>query len=224
MFIHFGNPERLSSIGHEATDINEAKTKIEIAILDDNPFAPRDSLLNHNFRIRELGPDIRSTDQIASYPIIICDVRGVAKALGSPLEGAHLISEIRKSYPDKFLISYTGETYSLPITNALTAADKRLAKDEPLEVWIKTLETGLGEISNPKKRWIRLRSALLARGVELFDVFKLEQALIKSIKERDPNLLSGKAKDLGISVEAKDLVIKFTATALASLIGSALGI
>ena len=224
MFIQFGTPERLTSIGHEATDLNEAKGKIEIAVLDDSPFAPKDYLVNHNFRIRELGPDIRSTEQVASYPIIICDVKGVAKALGSPLEGAHLISEIRKSYPDKFLISYTGETYSLPITNALTAADKRLAKDELLEVWIKTLELGLTEVSNPKKRWIRLRSALLARGVELFDVFKLEQALIKSVQERNPNHLSGRAKSLGISSEAKDLVLKFTATALATLISSALGI
>lgn len=224
MFIQLGTPERLSSIGHEATDLNEAKGKIEIAVLDDNPFSPKDYLVNHNFRLRELGHDIRSTEQVASYPIIICDVKGVAKALGSPLEGAHLISEIRKSYPDKFLISYTGETYNLQITNALAAADKRLAKDEPLEVWIKTLELGLAEVSNPKKRWIRLRAALLARGVELFDVFKLEQALIKSIRERNPNLLSGKANDLGISSEAKDLVLKFTATALATLIGSALGI
>lgn len=224
MFFHIGNPERLSSIGHEEVNLNEAKSKLEIAVLDDNPFAPRDSLLNHNFRLRELGPDIRSIDQVASYPIIICDVRGVAKALGSPLEGAHLISEIRKSYPDKYLISYTGETYSLPITNALTSADKRLAKDEPMEVWIKTLEIGLSEISNPKKRWLRMRSALLGRGVELFDVFKLEQALIKSVRDRDPNLLSIKAKNLGISTEAKDLIIKFTATALASLIGNAMGI
>lgn len=224
MFIQFGTPERLSSIGQETIDIKEAKSKIEIAVLDDKPFAPKESLVTHNFRIKELGPDIRSTDMIASYPIVICDVRGVGKAFGSPLEGAHLVSEIRKDYPDKYIVSYTGETYSLPITNALAAADKRLAKDDSIDVWIKTLETGLNEVSNPRNRWIRLRTALLSRGVELYEVFNLEQALIKAVLKRQPDILKSKATTTEISSEAKDLVIKFSATALATLIGSALGI
>jgi hypothetical protein len=224
MFKQFGTPERLSSIGQETIDIKEAKSKIEIAVLDDKPFAPKESLVTHNFRIKELGPDIRSTDMIAPYPIIICDVRGVGRAFGSPLEGAHLVSEIRKDYPDKYIVSYTGETYSLPITNALAAADKRLAKDDSIDVWIKTLETGLNEVSNPRNRWIRLRTALLSRGVELYEVFNLEQALIKAVLKRQPDILKSKATTTEISSEAKDLVIKFSATALATLIGSALGI
>ena len=184
MFIQLGTPEQLSSIGQETVDIKEAKSKIKIAVLDDKPFAPKESLVSHNFRICELGPDIRSTDMIAAYPIVICDVRGVAKAFGSPLEGAHLVSEIRKDYPDKFIVSYTGDTYSLPITNALAGADRRLAKDDSIDVWTKTLETGLNEVSNPRNRWIRLRAALLSRGVELFQVFKLEQALIKAVQKK----------------------------------------
>ena len=224
MFIQLGIPERLSSIGQETIDLKEAKSKIEIAVLDDKPFAPKDSLVSHGFRIRELGPDIRSTDMISSYPIVICDVRGVGKAFGSSLEGAHLVSEIRKDYPDKYIVSYTGETYSLPLTNALAAADKRLAKDDSIDVWTKTLESGLNEVSNPRNRWIRLRTALLSRGVELHHVFDLEQALIKAVHAGKPEILNNKATSAEISAEAKDLVIKFSATALATLISSALGI
>ncbi len=224
MFIQLGTPERLSSIGQETIDLKEAKSKIEIAILDDKPFEPKESLVSHGFRIRELGPDVRTTDMIASYPIVVCDVRGVAKAFGSPLEGAHLVSEIRKDYPDKYIVSYTGETYSLPITNALAVADKRLAKDDSIDVWIKTLETGLNEVSNPKNRWVRLRTALLSRGVELYHVFNLEQALIKAVHERKPDILNNKAATTHISSEAKDLIVKFSATALATLIGGALGV
>jgi hypothetical protein len=224
MFFHLGTPESLSSIGQESIDLRDAKSGIEIAVLDDNLFAPKDALVAHNFRIKELGPDIRSMDMIASYPIIVCDVRGVGKAFGSPLEGAHLLAEIRKSYPDKYLISYTGETYSLPITNALAAADKRLAKDDSIEIWIKTLEVALNEVCNPRNRWVRLRHALLETRVELFEIFKLEQALIKSVRQRKPAILSKYATTALISAEAKDLVTKFAATALAALVGSALGI
>jgi len=224
MFYTLGTPERLSSIGQESIDLAEAKSKVEIAILDDKPFAPRESLLVHKFRIAELGPDIRSLDQISTYSVIVSDVEGVGKAFGSSLEGAHLVAEIRKAYPDKFLVAYTGLTYSLPMMNALTVADKRIEKDASIEVWIQTLEMGINEVINPRSRWIRMRRALLEQGLELIEVLKLEQAFIKSVREKRPDILADMAKSLGISQEAKELVIKFSATAVATLIGQALGI
>ncbi len=224
MFFTFGTPERLSSIGQESIDMAEAKLRVEIAVLDDKPFAPKEALVNHKFRITELGPDIRSVDQVSAYPIIVCDVAGVGRAFGSSLEGAHLVTEIRKAYPDKFLMAYTGLTYSLAMTNALTAADKRIEKDATVDAWVQTLEGGIGEVMNPRSRWIRMRRALLERGVELFDVLRLEQAFIKSVHQRKPDVLANEARSLGVSQEAKDLVIKFSATAVASLIGTALGI
>lgn len=224
MYFTFGTPERLSSVGQEAVDLGEAKAKIEIAVLDDNAFAPREALINHKFRIIELGPDIRSIDQVSKYAIIICDVGGVGKAFGSTLEGAHLVKEIRKAYPDKFLMAYTGMTYSLAMTNALTTADKRMEKDASIEAWVQTLEAGLSEVVNPRNRWIRLRRALLERGVELFEVLNLEQAFIKSIQNRQPDILANKARSLRISQEVKDLVVKFSATAVTSLIVKALAI
>lgn len=224
MFFYFGTPERLSTIGQETPNLAEAKSKIEIAVIDDNAFEPRDALLAHKFRISELGPDIRSVDQVSTFPIIICDVAGVGKAFGSPLEGAHLVTEIRKTYPDKFLLAYTGLTYSLAMTNALMAADKRMEKDATSDAWVQTLEAGICEVVNPRSRWIRLRRALLERGVELFDVLRLEQAFIKAVQQKKPDYLSDKAKSLGVSSEIKDLVIKFSATAVASLVGTYLGI
>ncbi|WP_034349828.1 hypothetical protein [Herbaspirillum sp. GW103] len=223
MFFSFGTPELLSSIGSKV-EIAAAKSRIQIAVIDDNPFAPRDALLAHNFRLAEIGHDIRTVDQIAAYPIVICDVGGVAKALGSPLEGAHLVSEIRKTFPDKFLIAYTGLTYSLSITNALTAADRRLEKDASVDIWVKALEDGIEEISNARNRWVRLRRSLLERGVEIYEIFRLEQAFIKAVQKNKPNYLEEAAKSAPISSEVKDLVVKFSATAVASLIGTALGV
>lgn len=224
MFFHIGEPERLSSIGQEAIDMAEAKRRVEIAVLDDNAFSPKEALINHKFHITELGPDIRSLDQISTYPIIICDVGGVGRAFGSSLEGAHIVKEIRKAYPDKFLMAYTGMTYSLAMTNALTAADKRMEKDASIDAWIQTLEIGINEVANPRNRWIRMRYALLERRVEIFDVLKLEQAFIKAVKQGKPNILASEARSLTVGQEIKDVVIKFSATAVAGLIGTAVGI
>ncbi len=224
MFHIFGTPEPLSAIGRESIDMADAKRQVEIAVLDDNPFEPKEALVHHKFLITELGPDIRSLDQVSTYPIIVCDVAGVGRAFGSSLEGAHLVNEIRKAYPDKFLIGYTGLIHSVATTNALTAADKRMAKDESIEAWIRNLEEGMEQVVNPRNRWIRMRRALLERGVELFDVFKLEQAFIKAVRKRKPAVLDNAARQLDVSQEVKDLIIKFSATAVATLIGAALGV
>lgn len=224
MFLTYGTPEPLSSIGQESIDMDKAKRQVEIVVLDDNTFAPKEALLHHKFRITELGPDIRSLDQVSTYPIIVCDVAGVGRAFGSSLEGAHLVNEIHKAYPDKFLIGYTGRTHSVATTNALTAADLRMAKDESIEAWIKNLEAGMSEVVNPRNRWIRMRRALLKRGIELFDVFRLEQAFIKAVRQGKPDVLANVAHKLAITQEIRDLVIKFSATAVATLIGKSLGI
>jgi hypothetical protein len=99
-----------------------------------------------------------------------------------------------------------------------------MAKDESIEAWIKNLEVGMDEVVNPRNRWIRMRRALLDRRVEIFDVFKLEQAFIKAVSQRKPDVLANKARELGVNQEVKDLVIKFSATAVATLIGTALGV
>ena len=224
MFFYVGTPNRLSSIGQEAIDMAEAKRRVEIAVLDDNAFSPKEALANHKFHITELGPDIRSLDQISAYPVIVCDVGGVGRAFGSSLEGAHHVTEIRKAYPDKFLMAYTGMTYSLAMTNALTAADKRMEKDASIDAWVQTLEIGINEVINPRNRWIRMRRALLERRVEIFDVFRLEQAFIKSVQQRKPDVLANEARSLSVGQEVKDLVVKFSATAVVGLIGAAIGI
>ena len=224
MFFYLGTPDRLIDLEQEVGSVSEAKTRVSIAILDDNPFSPGESLKRHNFQLVELGPDIRSIDQISSYSIIISDVSGVGRAFGSIYDGAHVVHEIRKAYPDKYLIAYTGMTYSVAITDALSSADKRMEKDASIEAWVKVLEDGISEIINPRKRWIRLRRALLERGLELFDILNLEQAYIKSVKDRDPNHLAKKASSIYINSEIKDMIIKFSATAVASLVGKALSI
>lgn len=221
MFICFGKPDLLASI-NQAIDIDKAKKEIRIAILDDNKFHLAEALSNHSFCVRELGHDIRDLSSISEYPIVVSDVSGVARALGSDLEGAHLINEIRKKYPDKFLIAYTGMSHDVRITNALMAADRRIQKDASIEVWIKELESGIEEVANPRIRWIRMRRSLIDRGMEIFDILRLEQAFIRALKKSRPNLIEMEAGRMNLDAELKDVVIKFAATAVVNIIDNAM--
>lgn len=223
MFFPLGRPVPLSSLDQRDINNSEAKSRVRIAVLDDNSFAPKEALASHQFKIDELGPDIRSLDQISSYPIIVCDVAGVGRAFGSDQEGAYIVSEIRKEYPDKFLIGYTGETHSIQKTNALSKADIRMEKDAPVEAWVKNLEIGVREVMHPGNRWKRMRRALLERGVEIFDVLLLEQSFIKSVKNNNPDYFKRKVELIGLEGEAKDVVVKFASNVFVGLVLAALG-
>jgi hypothetical protein len=174
----------------------------------------------HGFKITELGGDIKSVDQVAAYPIVICDIRGVGLAFGSRYEGAHVISEIRKAFPDKYLIAFTGMTYDASYNEKLIAADKSTTKDAPIDLWTQLLESGLRSVGDPRERWIRLRATLLTRGVELYDILLLEQAFIKAISERSASSFTERAKKLPFSSEVLDLILKFAAVALLQLISA----
>lgn len=218
MFFTFGSPESIRSIKIPIQDIAQSRSALEIAVLDDNKFEPQEFLSRHKFRINELGPDIRSIDQVANFPIIVCDVKGVGRSFGSRLEGAHVVNEIRKFYPDKFIIGYTGETHSIETSNALAVADKRMEKDAQLEAWIKNLDHGIKEVIDPYNRWRRIRNALFEREVETIEVLKLEQSYIESIRQKNPENLKSKAKKLKLPSEVTELMINFAATAVVELI------
>jgi hypothetical protein len=221
MFVPIGRPRQLREVSQTQQDVADLKRRFDIGVLDDEPFFPASALRAHGFRLVELGGDIKSVEQVAAYPIVICDIKGVGAAFGSKYEGAHVLSEIRKAYPDKYLVAFTGMTYDASYNEKLNAADKSATKDTPIEVWTQTLEAGLRAVGDPRERWIRLRPTLLAKGVELYDLLLLEQAFIKSIKERNAKTFSEKMMSLSLSNELLELLGKFAAAALVQLIEAA---
>lgn len=213
MYFQLGKPNRLSALRTSLQDIAHLKRNYQIAIIDDEPFAKSEALRAHKFNIVELG-DIKSVDQVVEYPIVVCDIRGVGRAFHSDLEGAHLISEIRKSYPDKFLVSYSGAQFDISYNEALRSVDVSLQKDASTDRWVQTLESGLNKVGNPRERWLRLRRTLLERGVEIHEVFELEQNFIRAVEKRDASQLKvGRMSD-----ESKELVKTFAKVALVQVI------
>lgn len=213
MYIQLGSPKKLSALRVSLQDGARLKQNTQIAIIDDQPFPKASTLRNHKFNITELG-DIRSVDQIAEYPIIVCDIRGVGQALSSDLEGAHLVAEIRKAYPDKYLVSYSGAQFDITYNDPLRSVDASIAKDAPTEQWVAILERGIETVTNPRERWVRVRRNLLDRGIETHEVFNLEQGFIKAIEKKDASQIDAS----GLPDEAKKVVVGFARFALTQII------
>jgi len=214
MYIQFGRPNHRISDLHGDENLATLKRSLPIAIIDDNAFPRVDALRRHGYHIDELGGDIRSVSQVANYPVVVCDIRGVGAAFASKFEGAHVISEIRKTYPDKYLIAFTGETYSINFNTLIASADVSLEKDVSTDTWNEVLESALHAIGTPKNRWIRFRTSLSSNGVDAFDIYSMEQAFIKAVKKRDPELMKRDKAVIELPPYLKPLALAFAETAI----------
>jgi hypothetical protein len=166
---------------------------LPIAVIDDEKFGYADLLKQYKFDVTELG-DIADIKIVSAYSIIICDIQGVGKSFKSSAEGGYLIKEIRRRYPEKYIIAYSGGTFNPTYKKYFDDCDATIQKDADIEEWINILDKAVQETGDPVNRWVRLRGVLLSSGMELNDMLTLEQAYIKSVTDNNPSHLKAQAQ------------------------------
>lgn len=156
-------------------DINEVRKSVDILVIDDKPFSAEVNLKNSGFKITVLR-DIQQIIEVVDYSIILCDVNGVGVALSEETQGAYVIEEIKKIYPEKIVIAYTaGSTISKIVQRAKSVADGYLKKDASIEDWRDMLDDKITILADPVITWKKLRLRLLSRDIELSDLMELER-------------------------------------------------
>ncbi len=206
---------KLTDIPNKEFNVASNRSNCDIAVIDDRDFSYANKLTKAGFRLEEVG-DIDNIKKIEAYPLIICDIQGVGSAFGADSEGAFVISEIRNRYPDKYIIAYSSDPFSHQ--DFIKKADNAVLKATSVEQWVSVLDTGISILLNPKSRWIRVREQLLSSNVELYDVFLLEQAYIKSILEKNENILSEEANSINIDNFVKEIINIFVKVSLGVII------
>jgi CheY-like chemotaxis protein len=121
--------------------------------------------------------------EVADYSIVLCDVNGVGVALSEDTQGAYVIEEIKKIYPEKIVIAYTaGSAMSKMVQRARAKADSYLRKDASIEDWRDLLDQQIARLADPIITWKQLRLRLLGKDIELVDLLELEAIYLKNIK------------------------------------------
>lgn len=162
--------------------LTKLKKMTEILVIDDNPFSFLDALKNHEFNI-EQKTDISSLKDVEAYDVILCDVRGVGKFLGSTYEGAYLIKQLKSKYPNKSIVAYTANEYNPDFQNYLSYADATIPKGSALEDWSSLLDRIIRESADPVIQWDKTRRALLEANVPTLEVAKYESQYVNAIKK-----------------------------------------
>lgn len=174
--------------------LSKIKRNVDILIIDDEDFPLLDELKRHEFNI-EYKNDITSLKDVEPYAIILCDVHGVGKFLGSAQEGAYLVSSIKEKYPSKTVISYTADTTSPGAQKYLHHADYIFPKGTSIEDWASLLTRVIKDIANPVIIWKKIQEHLLFANVSTRDVAYLESKYVKAIKKGKIESLSKLSSD-----------------------------
>lgn len=196
--------------------LDEKRVKFPILVIDDEEFTPIDFLRRRKYNITHV-PDAPNVDVASSYPIILCDIVGVGRNLSPTNHGAQLISEIKKNYPEKFVIAYTGGASSSLLEQSIQAADRYLKKDADVEEWVQLLDEAILELGNPAAVWKKFRHRILAAGASPYQLALMEDAFSESVlagrSVYEPALLR-KAQKIGLPPAARSIVVHLIASAV----------
>lgn len=164
---------------------NLRRQNVGIAVIDDEPFAPQTNLNSYGFNVVPIG-DLRAVDGIAPYDIVLCDLMGVGQHFDGKLQGASIIREIKRVYPEKYVIAYTGAAMNAGIARQATeAADDIVRKDVDIDDWVQTLDHYTDLAQDPYEIWLRIREGLTDRGADTKDIILLEDAFVRSVMNGD---------------------------------------
>lgn len=172
------------ALGWRRLSEGERRARVSIGVIDDKPFDAKQNLENLGYRVEYLG-DPHTIQVVVPHHIILCDLQGVGKSLDPKKQGAFLIDEIKRNYPEKFVIAYTGGMMSQSLTReAMVRADYFLRKDANIDEWRDRLDAVVGLLVDPVQVWFRYRKALIDRNVDTLEIIRLEDAFVSSVFDR----------------------------------------
>jgi len=199
----------------------EKRSKAKIVIIDDNRPPILEELRSNGFDI-SYENDIDDIRKIQPYFIILCDINGVGLSLNKQQQGAHIISECKKSYPEKIIIAYTGGSRRSNITQlAIDQSDYFMKKDVDLSGWISQLDDAVVDVLDPYKCWLRIRQKIVTnQDLSAVDLLKLEHFFTYTVINSNANFskdeLNNFIKNLDLSSDVRAVLQSIIASAIFS--------
>lgn len=192
--------EDLNAIEYSNQNTRNERRDIKIAIIDDEDIPFLESLKNSGFNVQHYR-DIDNFDMLSDYQIIISDIDGVGVKFSSEYQGAYILKEIKKLYPDKFLIAMSSKIYNISFSEILENADIKINRDVKVDLVSEKIDIAINAVSSIKKRWLRVRKQLIENyNIDLYDVWMIEQEVIESIISNKNKINENKIQKLFGSV------------------------
>lgn len=199
----------LEQLNEKGNDLLIDRNNIKVAIIDDMDVPYLDSLHRSGYNVRHYR-DIEDFDMLKAYSVIVCDIKGVGKHFGSKLEGAYIISEARKLYPEKYIIAMSSAVYKISVTKIIGVADDKIVRDTDLDRVSASIDKAVNTMRSNRLRWLRLRETLLnTHNVDMYDVWMIEQVFIAAMIKKDKSKLENSKAINHLNDMVKGLLVNF---------------
>ncbi|MEN8635465.1 hypothetical protein ABFV74_07015 [Pseudoalteromonas distincta] len=199
----------LEQLNNQGNDLLIDRNNIKIAIIDDMEVPYLESLRKSGYNIRHYK-DIEDFDMLKAYSVIVCDIKGVGKHFGSKLEGAYIIKEVRKLYPEKYIIAMSSAVYKINVAKVIGVADDKIVRDTDLDRVSNSIDTAVNTMRSNRLRWLRLRDNLLnTHSVDLYDIWLIEQDFIAAMLKKDKTRLEKSKAINHVNDMVKGLLVNF---------------
>ncbi|MGJ8527927.1 hypothetical protein [Maritalea sp.] len=206
--------EKDQGIAGYTTAIVGNRKRVRVAVIDDQPFFQLENLNTHGFDIAFVG-NPKSLSHLEAFEVVACDLRGVGDTLNGKLQGAAIIQELRRTFPTKYLIAYSGSFARSAMVNlALDVSDTSISKSADLDSWMKILDDAVVCVLDPIAKWHRLRDGLIKGGANQDALELAEDAYVRSILLKDPKKIRKLADSNSISADAKSLLLGVVSSAI----------
>lgn len=213
----FGKTHELSELDNLNRDTEFKRNAVDILCIDDQGLQYEEIIRHHGFNIRVLK-DVEDIRSVADYPVVICDIKGIGKAFNSPFEGGHIIQEIKKHYPSKVVIAFSGHQFDAKYNKYFKMSDYVLSKDIDSDQWVDILDETIKKITSPSEQWKRIRQYLVDNNVSTKVIFQLEQEYISAVLDKDASKFA-KPKTLNLlSQDVRGVVQGFIASMVFKLV------
>lgn len=149
---------------------------------------------------------------------------GVGNHFDEQMGGASLIAELKKNYPSKLVIAYSGAPRGAQITRAaIDAADGFVKKDIPTAEWADLLDGYVDKSLDPCFHWTLIRARLFELELDIKDVLRLEDGYVRSIERRDTQFkkLEVAANDLSLQGDVRGVIQSLIASTVFALVTGA---
>ena len=209
MYVIMGNPHGISELKEITLDpIANYRNKVKVVLIDDENFAYAEILHNHGYLVTKKN-DIDDIQSLEAYDIIFCDINGIGLKLNSKLQGAYVISEIRKKYPFKYIIAYSGRTQDLSLNHYFKMADQIIKKDADSSEWVEVLDNATQKVLSPHSQWLKMRKTFFQREVPLVDILRLEDRFVAAILKKNPEMFVSQKSIVHLSAETQQILKDF---------------
>ena len=134
---------------------------------------------------------------------------GVGRHFDNKLQGASLITEIKKNYPEKIVIAYTGAALNeRAVKIAAERSDRIIKKDIDIDEWVDTLDSATREAVDPYIIWNKIRGRFVELNIDTKDMLILEDAYVQAILSKDITFANVKTitQSAGVRDDARAIV------------------